>query len=208
MKAEFPRVRFTCTLCGECCKRYWIPVTHRDAAEIIKYTGMKPREFLALFPKDMAADWDEPVIKLKDGEYYLILKKRLDGTCIFNKWVGNKLICSIHPAKPNVCRYYPFIYWLDSDIVKFEVYEKAIGYCPGLNRGGYARFTVELASIKNAVTSKAEFRRIVEEWNNKVKNGLINGSMEEFFNYLEGIINDEVSRSMNIIENGASGKDS
>ncbi|WP_243675707.1 hypothetical protein [Vulcanisaeta distributa] len=61
ISAEFPRVRFTCTLCGECCRRYWIPVTHRDAARIARYTGgMRPREFLALFPKDMAADWDEP----------------------------------------------------------------------------------------------------------------------------------------------------
>jgi hypothetical protein len=86
--AMFPRVRFTCTLCGECCRRYWIPVTHIDVARIAEFTGMKPRDFLALFPKDMAADWDEPVIKLRDGEYYLVLKKRLDGTCIFNKWVA------------------------------------------------------------------------------------------------------------------------
>jgi Fe-S-cluster containining protein len=187
--AMFPRVRFTCTLCGECCRRYWIPVTHIDVARIAEFTGMKPRDFLALFPRDMAADWDEPVIKLKDGEYYLILKKRLDGTCIFNKWVGDKLICSVHPVKPNVCRYYPFIYWLDGGIVKFEVYDKAIGYCPGINRGGFASFRVEISSVGESVRAKSEFRRIINEWNDKVSRGLIDGSIDSFFNYLESIVN-------------------
>ena len=192
-RAEFPRIRFTCVLCGECCRRYWIPVTHRDAARIVKYTGMKPREFLALFPKDMAADWDEPVIRLRDGEYYLVLKKRLDGTCIFNKWIGDKLVCSVHPVKPNVCRYYPFIYWLDSGVVKFEVYDKALGYCPGINKGGYANFRVEIASISDAVKAKAEFREIINKWNESFKKGLVNGTLEEFMNYIEGVV-DEYAR--------------
>ncbi|MCG2879700.1 MAG: YkgJ family cysteine cluster protein [Vulcanisaeta sp.] len=186
--AMFPKVRFTCTLCGECCRRYWIPVTHVDVARIAKFTGMRPRDFLALFPKDMAADWDEPVIKLRDGEYYLVLKKRLDGTCIFNKRVGDKLICSVHPVKPNVCRYYPFIYWVENGIVKFEVYEKALGYCPGVGRGGFANFRVEISSINESIRAKEEFRRIINNWNERVDRGLVKASIDEFFNYLEGIV--------------------
>jgi hypothetical protein len=164
-------------------------VTHIDVARIAEFTDMKPRDFLALFPKDMAADWDEPVIKLRDGEYYLVLKKRLDGTCIFNKWVGDKPICSVHPVKPNVCRYYPFIYWLDGGIVKFEVYDKAIGYCPGINRGGFASFRVEISSVGESVRAKSEFRKIINDWNDKVSRGLIDGSIDSFFNYLESIVN-------------------
>ncbi|MGC8542882.1 MAG: YkgJ family cysteine cluster protein [Vulcanisaeta sp.] len=191
VKAEFPRVRFSCVMCGECCRRYWIPVTHRDIARIVKYTGMRPRDFLALFPREMAADWDEPVIKIGGGEYYLVLKKRLDGTCIFNKWVNGKLVCSIHPVKPNVCRYYPFIYWLDGGVVKFEVYDKALNYCPGLNRGGYATFKIEISSIGDTVSAKAEFRKIVEEWNNTVGKGG-RGTIEEFFSYIERVVDDYI----------------
>ncbi|WP_054843276.1 YkgJ family cysteine cluster protein [Vulcanisaeta souniana] len=189
MKAEFPRVRFTCVLCGECCRRYWIPVTHRDVARIARYTGMRPREFLALFPKEMAADWDEPVIRLRDGEYYLVLKKRLDGTCIFNKWIGDKLICSVHSVKPNVCRYYPFIYWLNGDIAKFEVYDKALGYCPpGIGKGGYVDLKIEISSISDAVKAKTEFREIINKWDELVREGSVNGTLEEFMDYLEKAI--------------------
>nr|WP_069806469.1 YkgJ family cysteine cluster protein [Vulcanisaeta thermophila] len=183
--AEFPRVRFQCTLCGECCRRYWIPVTHIDVARIARYTGLRPREFVALFPKDMAAQWDEPLIKLSNGEYYLILKKRLDGTCIFNKWVDGKLICSVHEVKPYVCRYYPFIYWLEGGVIKFEVYDKALNYCPGLNRGSYATFKVEVKSMPEVVKAKREFKEFVERWNNMVRSGAVRGTLEEFLNYLE-----------------------
>lgn len=133
------------------------------------------------------------MIRLRDGEYYLVLKKRLDGTCIFNKWVGDKLVCSVHPVKPNVCRYYPFIYWLDGGVIKFEVYDKALGYCPGINKGGYANFRVEISSIEDAIKTKAEFKEIINKWNDLFKKGLVKGTLEEFMQYIEQFV-DEPSR--------------
>jgi hypothetical protein len=73
--------------------------------------------------------------------------------------------------------------------VKFEVYDKAIGYCPGINRGGFASFRVEISSVDESVRAKSEFRRIINDWNDKVSRGLIDGSIDGFFNYLESIVN-------------------
>ena len=73
-------------------------------------------------------------------------------------------------------------------IVKFEVYEKALGYCPGIGRGGFANFKVEISSISESFKAKEEFRRIINNWNEWVDKDLAEASIDEFFNYLENII--------------------
>ena len=140
----YPKIRFKCTLCGECCKRYWIPITHIDLVRISEYTGFDIEDFTTLFNKEMTSGWDYPEIKLKSGTYYLVLKKHLDNTCIFNKYIRGNLICEIHEIKPFICRFYPFTYWFDGDVIKFEVYEKAIDFCPGLGKGSYNTFEIEV----------------------------------------------------------------
>jgi len=189
-----PRVRFRCVLCGECCRRYWVPVTHVDVARIMKHTGLRPRDFLALFHKDMASDWEYPTVKLRGGEYYVILRKRLDGTCVFNKWVGDKLICSIQEFKPNTCRFYPFLYWIEEGVVKFQVFDGAIGYCPGLGRGGYYGFKVEVRAAVELSEAKARFRDVIGEWNRLVDEGKVEPSVDNFMDYLEGIARDLINR--------------
>ncbi len=190
-----PHVRFRCVLCGECCKRYWIPITHADVIRISKYTGLDPLSFVTFFRKEMTTGWDYPEIKLSDGEYYMILAKRPDGSCIFNKYIGDKLICSIHPVKPYVCRFYPFIYWIEDDVVKFEILDKAIGYCPGLGRGPYYSFEVELRAVQEIRRAKEEYRMIVNKWNKLVERGVVKGTPEEFIRYMLNIA-EEISKKM------------
>ncbi len=60
-------------------------------------------------------------------------------------------------------------------MVKFEVYDKALGYCPGINKGGYANFKVEISSIGDAVRAKTEFREVINRWNDLFKKGLVKG---------------------------------
>ncbi len=189
IKAFFPKIRFECVLCGECCRRYWIPVTHIDIARICRYTGLKPRDFIALFPKESTAGWDEPVIRLRDGEYYLVLKKRLNGTCIFNLRLDDRLVCSIHPVKPNVCRYYPFVYWfVGPNTVKFEVTDRALNYCPGIGRGGYVDLRLEARLIADSIYARGEFKAIVDKWNEMVDKGAVRGYTMEFISYIERVV--------------------
>ncbi len=180
----FPRVKFECTLCGECCRRYWIPITHIDILRISKYTGMDIKEFTALFPKEYTTEWSYPVIKLRDGEFYLVLRKNIDSSCIFNKRIDDKLICSIHPVKPYICRFYPFVYWEDKGIVKFEIYEKAYPFCPGIGYGFYNDFKVEVKSLLEIKKAKYEYQVIITHWNRLVDSNLVEGTIEEFYTYL------------------------
>ncbi len=180
-----PRVRFRCTLCGECCKRYWIPVTHVDVFRIAEYSGLSPEQFVTFFDKEMTTGWDYPEIRLANGRYYMILAKRPDGSCIFNRYAENgRLICSVHPVKPLVCRFYPFVYWVKDDVVYFEVLDKAIGYCPGLGRGSYHEFSIETKAVEEIRRAKEEYRRIVSKWNRLVEKHVVEPTPQEFLKFL------------------------
>ena len=184
----YPKIRFKCTLCGECCKRYWIPITHIDIARIVKYGGYDVESFIALFNKDMTTGWDYPEIRMRDGVYYLILKKKVDGTCIFNEWVNGNLICKIHKFKPLTCRFYPFVYWVEDNIVKFEVYNDAIEFCPGLGKGVYNDFKWELEALKESLKAKEEFKKVVDRWNKLFEKGVVKGTFSEFVKYLRNVV--------------------
>jgi len=188
-----PKVYFKCVLCGECCKRYWIPITHVDLLRIYKNTGLEPLYFITFFKKDMTTGWDYPTIKFEDGEYYMILAKRPDGSCIFNKYVNDRLICKIHKFKPLVCRFYPFIYWIENDIVKFEILDKAINYCPGIGIGPVHDFEIEYRAVIEIRKAKEEYSRIVSKWNSLVDKGIVNPTPESFIRFILNTVSlDEV----------------
>ncbi len=160
-----PKIRFNCVLCGECCRRYWITVTLDDLVDIYLNLGLLPSSVSALYPKAVAGDWGYPAIKLCDGrEYYLVLRKKLDGSCIFTKWVNGGLICSIHNYKPLTCRYYPYIYRPGS-VVTMELYDGAIGYCPGIGKGNYYDLSREAATVALSISSKKRLEEFVSKWN-------------------------------------------
>ncbi len=188
-----PKVRFKCTLCGECCRRYWITVTLDDLVEIFINTKLKPSSITALYNANVAGDWQAPRIRLKDGQYYLVLRKRIDGSCIFNEWVNGKMICSINNFKPLTCRFYPFIYHWSGEVLYFELYDKAVGYCPGVGNGPIVDLVKESEYAVKSRMAKDRFRAFVDYWNTMVNEGLVNGDLETFMNYLdcsiESIIN-------------------
>lgn len=164
-----PKVRFKCTMCGECCRRYWITLTIDDLLAIYANAKLKPSAISALYDASIAGDWDSPKIRIGDRWYYLVLRKRIDGSCIFNEWRNGKLICAIHSFKPLVCRFYPFIYMWDGDVVKFEVYPAAVGYCPGLGKGPVVDLAMEAKYALMSREAKARFRAFADSWNRIVK---------------------------------------
>jgi len=119
-------VRFNCRMDGQCCKIYWVPLTHLDVFRIVYYGDFKPEIFIK---PHTGSSSSVPSIKTKRREYCLSLKQNMGG-CVFLLDNGK---CAIHEFKPLTCRFYPFMYVTrNGRVVDIDVYSKALGRCPGL----------------------------------------------------------------------------
>ena len=118
---------FTCTQCGECCKGYGgTYVTAADIASMAEYLQVSKDEF-------------EKRYCVLSGNR-LLLTQRPDGYCIF--WNRN---CTIHPVKPRMCRSWPFIESLLTDIVNWYIMADS---CPGM------KLSVNEDAVKDYVRSQ------------------------------------------------------
>ena len=118
-------VSFTCTLCGRCCRMYWVPITHIDALRITDRTGLDSVDFTALYNAEVYES-RMPKILLNGKTYFLGLKRRNDGYCVFNA----KGPCTIHRFKPIVCRFYPFKYEVRNGMVRISILPEAVASAP------------------------------------------------------------------------------
>jgi len=102
---------FDCKKCGECCKGYGGTfVTESDIKAISDYIRTDPRRFIRDYCQMSGS---RPV--LAQGE---------NGYCVF--W--DKL-CTIHPVKPRMCRAWPFIRSVLTDIRNWKIMAAS---CPGI----------------------------------------------------------------------------
>ena len=81
-----------CKQCGKCCS-FEIPLTLLDIDRIVEHTGISLSDFFSNYIQKEKSE--------KSG-LYKILKKN-DGRCVFQ---DDHRKCSIHVAKPNICRFY------------------------------------------------------------------------------------------------------
>jgi len=104
---------FDCTMCGDCCQGYGgTYLSPSDVAAISEYIGMDPIRFQDVC---CALSGGKPVLAQRD-----------DGYCVF--WDEK---CRIHPVKPRMCREWPFIEAILTDVNNW--YAMA-GSCPGMRR--------------------------------------------------------------------------
>lgn len=89
---------FECEKCGQCCKLI-IKLTEKDITRIER-AGHDKDSFLA---KDPMVEEIGDITAPKDTI------KQVDGYCFFLISEGNKKVCSIYPARPDICRTYPFV---------------------------------------------------------------------------------------------------
>ncbi|MDM8549118.1 YkgJ family cysteine cluster protein [Desulfobacterales bacterium HSG2] len=102
---------FNCKKCGDCCKGYGGTfVTAEDVEAIAAYIKTDPERFVADYC-DMSGG--KPV-----------LAQGGNGYCIF--WDE---VCTIHPVKPRMCRAWPFIESVLTDINNWHI---MAGVCPGI----------------------------------------------------------------------------
>lgn len=68
---------------GNCCSHYSVLITDKDAVRIMKATGLKPKNFLCLFPGDTKNGEFYPKIRIANEEKFLGLKYADDLSCYF-----------------------------------------------------------------------------------------------------------------------------
>jgi hypothetical protein len=106
---------FECRKCGQCCEgRGGIVVGPKDASRLAAWLGLSV--------KSMA----EKYCEMSRGK--LVLTIGSDGFCIFFR-AGQG--CGVHPAKPDICRAWPFF---RGNLEDPESYAMARSYCPGICR--------------------------------------------------------------------------
>ncbi|MBQ2760694.1 MAG: YkgJ family cysteine cluster protein [Mailhella sp.] len=116
---------FACQRCGKCCEgRGGIVVGPRDLTRLSVHFGLSGEEVLARYAEMMGG---KPTLKVGD-----------DGFCMFFKEGRG---CTIHPARPSVCRAWPFFRGNLIDEVSFEMARED---CPGIRReASHAQFAHE-----------------------------------------------------------------
>lgn len=96
-------LRFACTRCGNCCRRFRVPLTHED---VVRLSELAPPddfiEWLSADEIDMSGE-PETFVVLPAGKRLMVLGWR-DFGCRFLE--GD--LCGAHPQRPLSCRLYPF----------------------------------------------------------------------------------------------------
>lgn len=86
---------YTCNRCSLCCRAYSIRVNPYETARLARFLGISTGEFLAKHTQSEGIE----------------LRRDADFTCSFLGPEG----CSVHPARPMVCRLYPLGRHLDAN---------------------------------------------------------------------------------------------
>lgn len=116
---------FDCRMCGICCEgKGGIVVSPTDLPRICAFLEQSPAEFAARY-----GEQHNGKLKIRTGD---------DGFCVF--FVQGKG-CSVHPAKPDICRAWPFF---RGNIVDAESYTMAKEFCAGIRSDAtHAEFVAE-----------------------------------------------------------------
>lgn len=119
---------FVCQQCGECCKGYGgTYVTPEEITAIAAYIKTDPETFVNTCCTFSGS--------------HPILAQAENGYCIF--WKDK--ICTIHPVKPRMCKAWPFLESVVTDVGNWEVMS---AMCPGI------RTEFPLDVIKRCVKEK------------------------------------------------------
>ena len=107
------RVKWRCTLCGQCCKSYLPLVLPHDVRVLQEALGRPMSTFITFY---RTTEFDGPIDQSYEPQFFETIHGKLamglsrvdlpDGEvgCVFLK---NNL-CTVHSSRPLVCRQYPF----------------------------------------------------------------------------------------------------
>jgi len=113
---------FDCRMCGHCCQgQGGIVASAPERDRLAAYLHISVEEFCARYTEAQGKK--------------LVLRCGEDGFCVF---FDPKTACTVHPAKPDVCRAWPFFRGNLVDEVSWELAQDS---CPGIRaESGHAEF--------------------------------------------------------------------
>jgi len=166
-KFRYPKV--VCARCGDCCRIPIVPVTHRDAARLVKLTS-KPVNRLVRFCSSEEMSYDDESglwITFRSGRYAMVLRKKKSGKCIFQT---ADRACSAYAARPQTCRTFPYSVEFDDDgnrdaakISLNKIMKCSAKRCAGIDLD---------ALLQNAHRESREdkaYHRLVKRWNESAR---------------------------------------
>jgi len=102
---------FNCKKCGDCCKGYGGTfVTSKDIEAISQYIKTDPEEFIKNYCH-------------MSGRKPLLIQGENDHCIFWDK------VCTIHPVKPVMCKSWPFIQSVLTDVKNWHI---MASFCPGI----------------------------------------------------------------------------
>ncbi|MFX1451845.1 MAG: YkgJ family cysteine cluster protein [Promethearchaeota archaeon] len=192
---------FECQRCGKCCSLYCIPCTDKDIHRILDFLKLTPErasDFIELVePEDDILDSyaDVPKILVEDIiSENLVLVIKSDAVEQYCYFYDDDKKCTIYPARPLVCRFFPFVYEYEEDSeaallenpedITFSNYEDS-KYCKGLGKGK----KIDLEKLKKVtvqtIQEDLEYEKKVKIWNIRVLfNQIKNCEESDFLNYI------------------------
>lgn len=98
-------LRFECTRCGNCCRRFRVPLTGADLQRLAWGTGKAPSELVEWLEPEAVDMTGEPetFVRLASGRRLMVLGWAAGGC---QHLQGD--LCAVHLHRPASCRAYPF----------------------------------------------------------------------------------------------------
>ena len=125
---------FECRQCGECCRGFGgTYVTEADIDAIARFLDMDPAAVKARYCQ-------------RSGRRLVVAQNSPGGYCVFWK----EGLCGIHPIKPRMCRDWPYIPSILTDVINWH---SMAASCPGM------RTDVSDEEIRCEVSRRLEQRR-------------------------------------------------
>jgi Fe-S-cluster containining protein len=165
-----------CEQCnGKCCTEFTVYVTHADVKRLIGHLKMPYETFITGYADDNRCT--HPLIQLAEYDVRIGLSY-VDKKCRLLNVEGDRRRCTVQPAKPMVCRTYPFSIDSEGKLVHVEPYK-----CPGPvwppDQAGTDKAVAEVRQLKKEYQ---EYAILVQQWNKLPKEQRT--SLKAFFDYV------------------------
>lgn len=170
-----------CKSCGgRCCNRFAVYVTSFDMRRVADWLSVPVKEFVRTQDVKEITHSREPLILLFDEkkrlrEYAFVLKRQKNNECVFYR---NDKGCSIYPARPAICRTYPFEKGSDGKVE----YTKPFACWRKWGEREYDKEWI-LEAAEKRERELEEYGVAVRKWNAKMAGG---GTVEECIDFLLG----------------------
>ena len=164
---------FYCRGCGTCCRLFVVTVSHFDIYRIMDKTGLHPKEFIQMSESD--GKDDKEALTYIHGRKCMALKHLPEeqDACRF---LDQDNLCSIHEAKPGVCKTWPLDFNNQQEMVWIHRHKKVVKEYCAFN--SYQKRDQKLLSQEIHVYNieRQLYMEIVSEWNSMFNHQQANSS--------------------------------